>query len=420
MRLSLPLKNSFVRDESGSIAVFFGMSFMGLIMAISLAIDTSRVLGVASKVQIALDASALAAATYMSNTAVSDNEAKEFAKKAFDERVKSLNIGDITVKDFTLNSNSDTGYINVAAKIVAPSIIAQLAGDTETANLTPTATARNSDNRVELSMVLDVSGSMAGSRLQSLKDAAKIVVDLLYDNAPHENQTRIALAPYASSVNAGPYFANVTDEPSHYDTCVIERRGALVTTAEGPGGGAYLEVMEDPPLYAYGCPAAEVVPLSGKSQKEHLKSIIDSYQAGGATAGHIGTAWGWYMLSTGWGPAFPGHGYPAIPEDKKVSKHIIIMTDGVSNTAYTERDEVTPRPMGDVSYEMFGEICTNMKDTGITVWTIAFDLNDAAAQQHLSDCASSQDNVFTPDTNEELESAFMQVAQNLSRVYLSN
>ena len=61
MKLRCLLRN-FRKDERGAVAVMFGISVMALFGIIGLAIDSSRVYNVHSKMMAALDAAALAAA----------------------------------------------------------------------------------------------------------------------------------------------------------------------------------------------------------------------------------------------------------------------------------------------------------------------------------------------------------------------
>lgn len=57
--------------------------------------------------------------------------------------------------------------------------------------------------QLEVAMVLDVTGSMAGSRIQALREASTDFINIMFDRVPEDGQIRIALVPYAAAVNVG-------------------------------------------------------------------------------------------------------------------------------------------------------------------------------------------------------------------------
>jgi len=62
---------------------------------------------------------------------------------------------------------------------------------------------------IEVSLVLDITGSMAGTRLSDLQKAANDLVDLVVQTNQSINKTRMALVPYSMGVNAGSYLNDV-------------------------------------------------------------------------------------------------------------------------------------------------------------------------------------------------------------------
>lgn len=71
---------------------------------------------------------------------------------------------------------------------------------------------------IEVSLVLDVTGSMSGNRLGSLKSAAKDLVDLVVQDQQAINRTRMALVPYSMGVNPGSYINTVRGTPKGLTT----------------------------------------------------------------------------------------------------------------------------------------------------------------------------------------------------------
>src|SRR5262249_49808535 len=122
-------------------------------------------------------------------------------------------------------------------------------------------------------------------------------------------------------------------------TCVSERTGPQAFTDAAPSAIAL--VGANYPAPSNPCPPNTILPLT--NNKTLLKGQIDLLQAAGSTAGHLGVAWGWYLLSPNWGYLWPAESQPApysgladldargLPLLRKI---VILMTDGEFNTAY--------------------------------------------------------------------------------------
>ncbi|MEL7542854.1 MAG: VWA domain-containing protein [Pseudomonadota bacterium] len=250
--------------------------------------------------------------------------------------------------------------------------------------------------------------------------AAKDLVEEIIPEQPRSKSNRVALAPYSASVNAGIYAPDVTASGAgNVDTCVVSRVGSARLTDEKPSSGAYLEVVSDPESAndldphqgdsSYACPEAEILPLS-KSRNE-LNDRIDSLSAAGYTAGHLGTAWAWYMISPEWKSVFTGAAKPKKYDDKDVIKAVLLMTDGAYNTMFSGTD-------GDTSDQTARDLCDAMKAKGIAVYSVAFEAGDDA-EETLRYCASSATHYFTADSSNELRTAFVNVAKELTSLRLT-
>lgn len=60
-----------------------------------------------------------------------------------------------------------------------------------------------SSNNLEVALVLDITGSMAGNKLRDLKDAADELVDMVVQDVQTPYYTKAAIIPYAAAVNLG-------------------------------------------------------------------------------------------------------------------------------------------------------------------------------------------------------------------------
>jgi len=210
-------------------------------------------------------------------------------------------------------------------------------------------------------------------------------------------------------------------------TCVSERIGddayKNTSPATSPVGRVYLSDSA-------GCPSATIMPLS--SSKTDLKESINDYEAGGTTAGQIGTAWGWYMIDPNFGAAFPTASQPAAYTKPDLLKVAIIMTDGEFNTeycngvlakdaqssSYSERINCNATN-GDGTVQAQAQ-CTAMKAAGVTVYTVGFDLDgNATAENFIKTCATSSSHVYLPSGGGALKDAFAAIGKDIMKLRLS-
>src|SRR5690606_35997231 len=90
--------------------------------------------------------------------------------------------------------------------------------------------------------------------------------------------------------------------------CVSERTGTAAFTDAAPTGNNRIPRVYQTGRYTACVPSAPIVPMT--SDKEALKTVIDGFVASGMTAGHLGTAWAWYLLSPNWADVLPDGSKP--------------------------------------------------------------------------------------------------------------
>jgi Flp pilus assembly protein TadG len=419
------LAHSFARDTRGSIAVIFGVILLAIMLACGLALDVSRAYNVHSKIQEALDAAALAAAKLLDEEGASDSDVQAIAKAFFDERRANMRMDGLELGSFTVVANRAQSSVTVRIDASLPSIFGKIGGTSPAFKFTPVATATYDTKKIEMAMVLDITGSMApNGKMDALKTAAKEVVDTLFAGNPSPGAVRTALIPYSASVNAGAYFDWVTfahHGGPHGDTCVVERAGGDAYTDALPTAGTYLGTSSPFENPRYSCPPPAVVPLtdlSDSSQRAAFKAKIDALVPTGATAGHIGTAWGWYTLSPTWASLWPSSSRPK-PYSKDIVKVVILMTDGEFNTSY-ENGNVNSTDftaVGSSGYQAL-ELCKNIQAPGIMIFTVAFQA-PANAGEMLKQC-SGPANFYDADSKSELVQAFRDIVDKLTNLRISS
>ena len=298
--------------------------------------------------------------------------------------------------------------------------------------------------------MLDTTGSMSGQKIEDLKLAAKDLVDIVVWSDQSQYTSKVALAPFSSRVNVGDYLTRVSDVQATRTfgwagdlkgiTCVTERTGAEAFTDEKPVGQNRLSAYKGDKgntardnVNNYSetgaCSVPAIMPLT--SNKTALKDRIDSLPASNSTAGALGTAWAWYLLSPKWTGIWQGENLPAPYSDltqisalgtHKLAKVAVLMTDGIYNTTLGHSYGDTSPEATTIAGNAVA-ICNNMKAAGIKVYTVGFQLGtDQLAVDTLKACASREADdpvdqpsyFYSASTGSELRGAFRQIALQLS------
>lgn len=424
------MRDRFRSDEHGAVALIFGLSVFVLVFCVGLAIDGGRAYSVSQRIAAALDAAALAGAKLLDQEAADDTQVRAAVEAYFRAHTVNVHVPGTQFRNLTVVPNRADGSVKVSVDVVMPTTFAQLA-HINTFEFLKESTVIYNMKRVELAMVLDVTGSMNSSgKLEAMKNAARDVVDALIDSSGgRPSQNKIGLAPYSASVNVGGFYGAVAAGPNALgDTCVIERLGPASLEDNPPSVGSRVDVMTTPPPsppnpdYRYSCPDADLLALT--NDRDVLRTRIGSFAASGWTAGHIGAAWGWHLLSPNWGSVWGST--PASYSDRTVIKAVLIMTDGVFNTAYKSGHAQSEDAQRDESYAEFGQLCDAIKAQGVKIYTVALGLssepepNRTRALDAMSACATSPAHFFETDSGDELRSAFQSVAEQLNSLRIKS
>jgi Flp pilus assembly protein TadG len=432
------------RNESGQFGIIFALGGSMLVLCVGLSVDFARMLSAKSHLATALDAAVTSTARDITRGKIDVKDAEKIIRAFLDANLDGQPLG---VDDVVLTKvfiDPATTEISASARADVD-IMFPIMGRPKVEQVNVSMGALYSERIVEVSMVLDVTGSMAdNNKIGDLKVAAKSAVKSFLESG--SDNTRVAITPYSWGVNAGTLKSSVKDlkgnEPA--DGCSTERRGehmfsdvsptaATVTRAndfkffDAGNGNTYTVTNGN-----WSCPAVPVQPLTKDAKT--LNSMIDKLQAKGATAGQIGIQWGWYMLSPNWKSELPTKSEPAAYGVANTEKYMIVMTDGMfnseasglSNAAIPSHPGVTL-----ASGRLALSYCDKIKDRNIKVYTIGFDLKNAgnATQQTevkrmLKDCATTpigtEKTFYEAQNGAELKKAFDEIAARIQTLRLTN
>jgi hypothetical protein len=512
-------------DEHGTTTIMFGLMITIMLLCTGAALDVGRWVHARNVTSNALDAAVLAGGRALQINPGDEAGALLAAQRYYQQNISSrMQLEGETVK-FTIADDkksltaSGQAYIKTTLlNLAGIERLAVLGGPDSIFPRAELATGGGGGSNIEISLVLDVTGSMCnnhqgpcvdGIKMEGLKAAAKDLIDIVVSEDQSKASSRVALIPFSTRVRVAPDNQGDTIMPlltgmpaswsGWYDLC-IDGQGSggsedsgnwtcrqyqstyytnwkifpCVTdrfynspwvmdfTDDAPGPGHWLNghggdrrtvaddssdiaavghlgrVSSDPAWHWNyweapwaGCadvaPANEVVPLT--TNKTLLKNRVDGLEAFGSTAGALGTAFGWYMLSPKWSSVWPAESAPAPYGDltatqangaPKLRKVAVIMSDGVYNTFRGWKDQ-DQQEVSNYAKQM----CTNMKAAGIEIYTVAFALDElpagerTIAEDTLRSCGSDVQHFYSTLTVEHLRQAFRDIALQLSALYLA-
>lgn len=376
----------FLREDRGVVLIIFLLVVIPLLLTVAVVIDFGQTLVVKRQLTSAVDSAALTLGTLPQ---IQDpNDLKDKAQAYIVAHYPENAIG--TLRSDLTTAVREGDMVNVSATAEVPTAFLGLTGKDKW-TVTVNSTVFRKENKLEVVMVLDNTGSMAGAKLEAMKSAANTLVDTLFGEDQVSENVKIALVPFSNAVNVnvppntpwldvanpGPLnWAIISDLQNQTNKSVMSLFGGILRegwkgcvrarsdpfdvrdTAPtagnkatlftpyfapdegGPGVNNY--VLLDLPvtnilkyflpftLFGTGSPNYNCgAPVQPlTNDKATITSRINAMTANGSTVIPEGLTWGWRMISPG-APFTEGVPYT----QKDVIKVIILLTDGENNIA---------------------------------------------------------------------------------------
>lgn len=390
-------------SERGTVAAIAAVCMMAMIMLCTLALDGAFVIRNKQYIQNALDMAALSGAKLVHDDTIDDDALEAKIKSAFVSNLATSKVSlscDPTVSSFdrdvgTVTATVDCYFKPMLAGAIAPSSV-KIAASSKT--ILPQV-------KIDVAMAFDLSASMNNNnRLVDLKDAAKAAASTLI-NSGETGNIRVSFAAYSSGINVGVYGDYVQGDTdiiplSHSNTpvnCLHERGGSAAWDDSAPGADAYFSEYNN-----VACDNTGIFPLS--PDLTDFETAVDDLLARGTTAGQVGVAWSWYLLSPNWAHVWPSESEPLAYNVAGTAKVMILMTDGKFN-----RREY--RGLG-TSSEQAEKLCTEMRSKGIHIYSVAFHAPEEG-ENTLSACAGQADRYFEATSRAGLIAAYQDIAGSI-------
>jgi len=384
--------NKVLKDEKGGVSLIVAFSMLALVIAAGCAIDMSRAETAKAKIQIALDAAALAAGKSLNTvpTGMTQEQwVQEEAQRYFNLNYQSgyLNVSHMTLNPAVITTTNTGTTISLSVNGVQSTTLMGVVG-TSQINIGDSSQVTTGSTGVELVLVLDNTGSMndtvaageSATKIEQLKSSATQLINTVLGtgtNAP--NNVFVGIVPFTQAVNIGTnhtsWLSSTTAFPenSPWFGCVTSRSNAQypldISDAVPNTSLTYGEASMFQQYY-FTSTDSKSLPLADQSSlniwnsntketngtqvgpndycpqpltqmtnnSETLITAINNMTAQGDTLIDIGLAWGNRMLSPAWNGIWGGFmndtgntKYPTLPlqyNTPGMQKIVVLMTDG--------------------------------------------------------------------------------------------
>jgi Flp pilus assembly protein TadG len=185
-------------DQQGAAMMILGLAVIPLFVLMGLAVDVGRGYMVKSKLSYAIDSAGLAGGRAF-ETDLREEDIMMFFEANFPPNYME---SDIEGGKPTVIFNDQENTILIEATAIVPTRFMGVAGVHEMRVHARTLIQRELQG-MELALVMDNTGSMRGSKMSAMKDAATDLVNILYGSRDEIENFWVALVPYAATVNIG-------------------------------------------------------------------------------------------------------------------------------------------------------------------------------------------------------------------------
>ncbi len=429
---------SFSRADQGNIAVIFAITMVPMIGAIGAAVDYSRVINARTAMQTALDTAALMISKDASTLTAAQITTK--AQAYFNALYNHPEVGGVTVTaSYTAASGSTPAQVVMTGSGSMSTNFMKVTGY-PTLNFNVSSTTTWGSTKMRVALALDNTGSMAQSgKITALQSAAKSLIDKLMATAGSNGDVYISIVPFANVVNIGTGYKNqvwmdysnwstsgsieegwqcaltynsrqqkmvcgsVANNISNWNGCVMDRTQPYDVQSDPPSVLGILGTYVPADQSSY-CPTP-VIPLSYNVTQ--LKQTIDAMSPSGGTNQPIGLFWAWMTLLQ----QTPFNA-PAKTAGVVYTDVIILMSDGLNTMDRWYGDGYSPSPDVDNRQAL---LCSNIKATGVLIYTIQVNTDGDPVASSLQNCASN--NQFYPTTTASgIATAFDAIGTSLTKL----
>jgi Flp pilus assembly protein TadG len=418
----------FLADRTGNIALSFALMSVPVVASIGGALDYTRTYTIGAEMQGAIDTGVLAAAS-LSQTRDPEEVVRAYIAAAIAEHNGTIENLVVTV---TPNVALNARNVHAQADLSVPTLLLGIIGIGKL-DMTRESEATEQIQKLEISLVLDISGSMSGSKIEALREAATEFIEVVLVGGTHD-LTSLSVIPYNGGVRL-PDYVNAQLVAGGAETA--ERSGCPEygedhpTAINPPANGLnWLEwrgrEQRDNRNSAF-CPERDEASVFLRNNRADLQALVASLDAGGNTGLDVATTWGARALDPSWRGRLGGEfsDRPVDYDDPSTIKALVVMTDGAATAqirnAWDEDDDRWRNYnlySAATARDNMAAACDAAEARGVEIYTIAFQLSGSTNRALMRNCASHPDNYFEVE-DMDIALAFSAIAADLNSLRLS-
>ena len=216
----------FTRANDGAVAIIFALALIPLLLAGGAAIDLGRAYMVKSRLGYAIDAAALAVGA---STSTDETELNSIMMAYFQANYPTYEMGTPATPQMTLTDSE----VKIYATAEVSTTLMNIVGVHELTVSAATTVIRETKG-LEVALVLDNTGSMGTTKMNNLKSASYIFLDILYGSDNQNDLLKVSVVPFAATVNVGTGFGYLKStfdngdwSPDTWGGCVMARSGTM-------------------------------------------------------------------------------------------------------------------------------------------------------------------------------------------------
>ena len=438
--------NQYSKDTKGNVALMFAISLLVFIGVIGSAIDYARLVSTHSKVQNLADSLTLAAAIGLQHEQYDETGLDEFA---------GIYLAQSDAGDLQPEWNMEGGEINFTLKTTQDMIFMGIFNQSEKiVEATATVPVFKAKN-FNVALVLDTTLSMTGTRMLSLKRAANEMIDVIRKS--DSDDTYVSVVPFSEMVKIPTSYGNASwfNKPADKTVnqnlidlnisigCRIETTGekrqrvcdhtvlntvTLNVTWNGcmiSRNFGYHNVPEFSAERLQGvtrtgyCSDDRNMMSPMTNNMDTVAATVDAMVPHSETYIPGGLIWGWRTLQ----PEAPLTEIAQAPSNSQ--KVMIMMTDGANSNSlgnpvpwseglFHDESDV------DAANTLTSELCEDIKNDDVEIYTIALEVNDAATVTMMQNCATSVSHFYDVNNASGLSKVFEDISTELADIRLSN
>lgn len=456
----------FLGSRNGNISVMFALSLVGVLSFTGGAYDFSRVIQARSALQAAVDGAALAAGADPTKDSVRMHNLAQDFLKGNQPPPSVVALGGVT-------TSYDAVTKTVSARLTGevPTVFMGLVG-VNTISITVVSEAKRAEpGPLDLVLALDTTASMnqlsgGVKKIDVLKGAAANLID----NVMTSTAARVGIVPFSGPVCIGSKYATASwviplpDYVYNYNCANVSGGETVCTTNEysckidgipsictqknctyskdpvyacsskikqwngcvGARKGFEASIASPQnPKYTYSTNSGPDDILDLTTSKTEAASKIRSLTVDGDTYIPMGLLWAWNMLT----PEEPLTSARTKSEmaDLGGKRVIVLMTDGLNATVpyYSPSTDnamfntITTAAAQTKVDDTLKQLCLNVKNDGITLYTVAFAVSDENIKTILRNCASDNGKYFDAADTALLNEAFTKIGASLQRLRIT-